>query len=73
MKLIRISLVTRLICIIISIVSIIASWHLRNISLTGVEDVPPPFILLTFIAGILFFLIGVFGKILLSVNSKHIK
>jgi len=73
MKLIRISLAIRLISIIFSIISLIVSWRLRNMSLTGVEDVPPPFILLAFIAGILFFLIGVFGKILLPVNSKHIK
>ena len=48
------------------------AWYLKIIGASGVEDVPPPFILFSGIAGLAFLLIAVSGKVpLIASNQKH--
>ena len=52
----------RMICMILGVASFGVAWHLTNIGSTGIEDVPPPFILLAGLAGLGFLCIAVIGR-----------
>lgn len=52
----------RLICLILGVGSLGVTWHLNRISSSGIEDVPPPFILLAALAGLGFLCIAVIGR-----------
>jgi len=44
----RTTIILRLICRIFGIGSLVVEWYLTKIGSSGIEDVPPPFILLAF-------------------------
>jgi hypothetical protein len=58
----RVPIVLRLICVALAVGSFAVAWRLRQMSVAGIEDVPPPFILLTVLAGIGFLCIAVIGR-----------
>ena len=48
------------------------TWYLTKIGASGVEDIPPPFILFSGLAGLMFLLVAVSGKYPQSnLLSKH--
>ena len=57
------TIILRLICLTVGIGSLIVAWNLTQISASGIEDVPPPFILLAGIVGIGFLCITIIGRI----------
>jgi hypothetical protein len=52
----------RLVCLVAGIGSFGLAWYLTRISSSGIEDVPPPFILLAGLAGLGFLCIALFGR-----------
>lgn len=58
----RVTIFLRLICLILGVGSFGVAWHLKRISASGIEDVPPPFILVAGLAGLGFFGIAVIGR-----------
>lgn len=58
----RVTIFLRLICLILGVGSFGVAWHLTRISSSGIEDVPPPFILLAGLAGLGFLCIAVIGR-----------
>jgi len=38
------------------------AWHLTKIGASGVEDIPPPFILFSGLTGLVFLLLAILGK-----------
>lgn len=62
MRLERVTIFLRLICLVLGAGSIAAAWYLTKIGSSGIEDVPPPFILVAGIAGLGFLCIAVTGR-----------
>ena len=62
MKWERVPVLWRLICLALGIGGFAAAWHLTRIGASGIEDVPPPFILVAGFAGVVFSFIGVSGR-----------
>ena len=58
----RAPLFLRLICLPLAVGSFGVAWRLKWISAAGIEDVPPPFILVAGLAGIGFLCIAVVGR-----------
>jgi len=58
----RVTIFLRLICLISGVGSFGVAWHLTRIGSSGIEDVPPPFILLAGLAGLGFLCIAVIGR-----------
>ena len=58
----RVTIFLRLICLILGTGSLGVAWHLTRIGSSGIEDVPPPFILLASLAGLGFLCIAVSGR-----------
>lgn len=52
----------RLLCLAAGIASFTLARYLLNISKAGIEDVPPPFILLPGVAGIALLCVAVIGR-----------
>lgn len=68
----RVPIFLRIISAILSLSSFGFAWYLTKIGASGVEDIPPPFILFSGLAGLTFLLIAVVGKVPLSIsNHKH--
>lgn len=53
---------TRLISFIVSAAGFGMAWHLTELGASGLEDVPPPFILVSGLAGIAFLAVSVAGR-----------
>lgn len=48
------------------------AWYLKIIGSSGIEDIPPPFILFSGVAGLVFLLIAISGKVpWLESDHKH--
>ena len=62
MKWERVPALWRLICLALGIGGFTAAWHLTRIGASGIEDVPPPFILVAGLAGLVFSFVGVIGR-----------
>lgn len=62
MKWKRVPVSLRIVSIILAICSFVFAWYLTKIGASGVEDIPPPFILFSGIAGFVFLLIAVIGN-----------
>ncbi len=62
MKWARASIVQRLICLGLGAGCIGMAWHLTRIGASGIEDVPPPFILVSGLAGLGFLSIAAIGR-----------
>jgi len=62
MKWERATIFLRLVCLLSGACSFVIAWHLRNLSLSGIEDVPPPFILLPALAGVALICVAVIGR-----------
>lgn len=58
----RIPLILRIISLILSAGCYGFACYLTKIGASGVEDIPPPFILFSGIAGLAFLLITIFGN-----------
>lgn len=69
MKLKTVSIFLRIISLILSAGSFGFAWYLTKIGTSGVEDIPPPFILFFGIAGFVFLLITVLGKLPISKSN----
>lgn len=63
MKLKRVSVFLRIISSVLAGCCFSFAWYLKIIGSAGIEDIPPPFILFSVLAGLAFLLIAVFGKI----------
>ncbi len=59
----RVNAPTRLVALLCGVGGIAAAWLLLRISKAGIEDVPPPFILLAFLAGVGFIGVAALGRI----------
>jgi len=73
MKWSRVTIILRLICLILGVGGLVVAWYLTRISSSGVEDVPPPFILLAGLTGLGFLFIAVIGRYPRTGNSKSIR
>lgn len=62
MKLERAKVVLRLISLILGVGSLAVAWHLTKIGAAGIEDVPPPFILVSGLAGFAFLCVATIGR-----------
>lgn len=62
MKVARIGVGFRIICLALGAGFLAMAWHLTRIGQAGIEDVPPPFILVSGLAAIAFLCVGVFGR-----------
>ena len=62
MKWERATVFLRLICLILGVGGFGVAWQLIRISSSGIEDVPPPFILVAGLAGLGFLCIAVIGR-----------
>ena len=69
----RVTIFLRLICLISGVGSIGAAWYLTRIGSSGVEDVPPPFILLAGLVGLGFLCISVLGRYPRLGSAKSIR
>lgn len=58
----RVTIIVRLICLIIGVGSLVVAWYLTKIGSSGIEDIPPPFILVAGIVGLGFLCIAVIGR-----------
>lgn len=58
----RVTVFLRLSCLILGSGSIGVAWRLTRIGASGIEDVPPPFILLAGLTGLGFLCIAVIGR-----------
>lgn len=58
----RASTISRLICLMVGVLGFLAAWRLTVIGRSGIEDVPPPFILVAGLGGLLFVGIAVTGR-----------
>ena len=58
----RIKLPTRLVALLCGIGGIAAAWLMLSISKAGIEDVPPPVILLALLAGLGFIGVAALGR-----------
>lgn len=68
----RIPIFLRIISLILAVSSFGFAWYLTKIGASGVEDIPPPFILFSGLAGLVFLLVAVVGKVpLIASNQKH--
>jgi len=68
----RVPIFLRIISLIFGVSGFGFAWYLTKIGASGVEDIPPPFILFAGLAGLTFLLIAVVGKVPLSIsNHKH--
>ncbi len=63
MKLTRIGAGWRVICLALGAGFFAMAWYLTNIARSGIEDVPPPFILAAGLASIALLCVGVFGQL----------
>lgn len=52
----------RLLSFALSAASFGMAWHLTELGASGLEDVPPPFILVSGLAGIAFLAVSVVGR-----------
>lgn len=62
MKLKRVPVFLRIISSILAGCCFSFAWYLKIIASAGIEDVPPPFILFSVLAGLGFLIIAVTGK-----------
>jgi hypothetical protein len=62
MKWERVKAPLRLICLTLAAGSFGVAWRLTRIGASGIEDVPPPFILVAGLAGLGFLCIAVVGR-----------
>ncbi|KAF0179384.1 MAG: hypothetical protein FD161_1483 [Limisphaerales bacterium] len=62
MKWARATSFLRLACLLLGVGSFGVAWHLTKLGASGVEDVPPPFILLSGLAGLGFLCLAVLGR-----------
>jgi hypothetical protein len=62
MKLERAKISLRLICMVLGVCGVGVAWHLTRIGASGIEDVPPPFILLSGFGGLAFLCIAITGR-----------
>jgi hypothetical protein len=69
MKWKRVPVYLRIISSILAGCSFAFAWYLTKIGASGVEDIPPPFILFSGLAGLVFLLIAVVGKFPLSISN----
>lgn len=69
MKWKRVPVYLRIISSILAISSFAFAWYLTKIGASGVEDIPPPFILFSGVAGLAFLLIAVIGKLPISKSN----
>jgi hypothetical protein len=72
MKWKRVPVYLRIISSILAGCSFAFAWYLKIIGAAGIEDVPPPFILFSGLAGLAFLLIAIVGKApWFNYNQKH--
>lgn len=72
MKWKRVLVYLRIISSIFAVSCFAFAWYLTKIGASGIEDVPPPFILFSGVAGLAFLLIAVVGKApWFNYNQKH--
>ena len=69
----RATIILRLISLIFGVGSLIVAWYLTKISSSGIEDVPPPFILLAGMAGVGFLCIAIIGRFPRPGTTKSIR
>lgn len=62
MKWKRVTIFLRLVSLLFGTGGLTAAWYLREISASGIEDVPPPFILLAGIVGLVFLCVALIGR-----------
>lgn len=68
----RVPIFLRIISLIFGVSGFGFAWYLTKIGASGVEDIPPPFILFSGVAGLALLLIAVIGKVpLIASNQKH--
>jgi len=71
MNWVRAKVVPRLICLALSVASFGMASHLLSISKAGIEDVPPPFILVSGLAGLAFLGVAIIGRHPWPGGKKH--
>jgi hypothetical protein len=69
MKWTRVPVFLRIISSVMAVFAFLFAWYLTKIGASGVEDIPPPFILFSGIAGLVFLLIAVIGKFPVSASN----
>jgi hypothetical protein len=62
MKWERANAVLRVTSLLLAVGSFLAARHLLNMSKSGIEDVPPPFILAAALAGVAFLCVALIGR-----------
>ncbi len=70
MKWKSISILVRIVSLLISISSFTVAWYLTKIGSSGIEDVPPPFILVAGAVGIGFLFITLIGRFPFPYSDK---
>ena len=58
----RVPVYLRIISSIFAVSCFAFAWHLTKIGASGVEDIPPPFILFSGFTGLVFLLLAILGK-----------
>ena len=58
----RVSVVMRLMSLVLGVGGVAVAWYLTRIGSSGIEDVPPPFILVAGFAGLGFLSIALIGR-----------
>ena len=58
----RVPIFLRIIALLFGVSGVGFAWYLTKIGASGVEDIPPPFILFSGIAVLMFLLISITGK-----------
>jgi hypothetical protein len=62
MKWQRATIFMRLVSLVVGVGGVIVAWYLTRIGSSGIEDVPPPFILVAGVTGFGFLSIAVIGR-----------
>jgi len=71
MKWKRAKIVPRLICLVLGVACFGMARHLLHMSKAGIEDVPPPFILVSGLVGIAFLFVAIIGRYPWRDRSGH--
>jgi hypothetical protein len=66
----RIPIFLRIISSVLAGCGFAFAWYLTKIGASGVEDIPPPFILFSGLAGLAFLLVAFIGKYPQSTQNK---
>lgn len=62
MKLARAAVVVRLLCFVFGVGAFCLAWRMTVLGASGAEDIPPPFILVAGLSGVVLLFVGISGR-----------